>query len=72
MHWRWWLTRTHRNNCATAFLVVAAPQLMLEGELYGKVKSFDNGSFWEVVKEGGKLVGGAAPLCKMRICITAL
>jgi hypothetical protein len=36
---------------------------MLEGELYGKVKSFDNGSFWEVVKENGKLVRDSARSC---------
>ncbi|GFH16861.1 predicted protein [Haematococcus lacustris] len=26
------------------------------GELYGKVKGFQAGSFWELVKEGGKLM----------------
>lgn len=31
-------------------------QSLLEGSLYGKVKSFDNGSFWEMIKEGDKLV----------------
>ncbi|GFH16862.1 hypothetical protein V8C86DRAFT_2489226 [Haematococcus lacustris] len=31
-------------------------KVLLEGELYGKVKGFQAGSFWELVKEGGKLM----------------
>ncbi|GFH13712.1 uncharacterized protein HaLaN_09649 [Haematococcus lacustris] len=36
-------------------------KVLLEGELYGKVKGFQAGSFWELVKEGGKLVSRAGP-----------
>lgn len=32
-----------------------APRCLLEGQLYEKVRSFENGSFWELSKESGKL-----------------
>jgi hypothetical protein len=31
-------------------------QVLLDGELYGKVKSFEQGSVWSISKEGNKLV----------------
>ena len=37
-------------------VVMGSARVLLEGELYGKVLSWDNGSFWELVKEGSKTV----------------
>ncbi len=40
-------------------------QVLLEGDLYGRVKSFEHGSFWELVKEGNKLVSWAERRARM-------
>jgi len=51
-------------NCRSLLVVVKKPadyadqweKVLLQGDLYGRVSSFANGSVWEIVKEGGCLM----------------
>ncbi|GAX75432.1 hypothetical protein CEUSTIGMA_g2876.t1 [Chlamydomonas eustigma] len=54
---------TLSQNCRSLSVVVKKPanypgpwdEVLLQGDLYGRVSSFANGSVWEMVKEGGSV-----------------